>query len=113
MNIEPRKNGNRILDVKIEKFHVSHADALSVREAIISCPEVKKWLSDNHLVEQTVISTDILASEKDHGLPKLSLSLRDASLRVIMNRIIHSPGFRNWIVSRWGQNNEYMSIWIS
>lgn len=111
VNIEPRQNGNSILDVRVRAFRVSHTDALGLREAIVSCPEVKKWLSDNHLVEQTPTAI-IMAVGKGHSLPKLSLSLRGASLRVILNSIVRSEGFRSWGVGRWGENSEYVSIGV-
>ncbi len=111
VNIEPRQNGNSILDVRVRAFRASHADALGLREAIVSCPEVKKWLSDNHLVERTMIGI-VMPVGKGYSAPKLSLSLPEASLRVILNRIVRSRGFHNWSVGRWGENSEYVSVGI-
>jgi hypothetical protein len=112
VNIEPRQNGNSILDLRIREFRVSNTNAMGLHEAIVSCPEVKKWLSDNHLVDRTTISI-IAAVGKGFSFPELSLSLRGASLRAILKRIVRSPGFHSWGVGRWGENSEYIYIGVN
>ena len=113
VNVEPRQNTNSVLDVRISEFKVRHAGADAVQRALVLRPEVQKWLGDNHLVERTVFSGDILIGKDKPRFPEISLSLRGATLRTILNRIARSRGFDGWGVARWGDHGEYLSLGLS
>ena len=113
INVEPRQNPNSILDVRISEFRVRHADEGAVHRALVSLPEIQKWLSDNHLVERTVLSVDIMFGKDKPRFPEISLSMRGATLRTILNRIVRLRGFDGWNVARWGDRGEYLSLGFS
>lgn len=113
INVMPEENANNILDLRIAYFHVRNADFNDIHTAIVSLPEVKTWLEQNHLTEQTAFVIDILIGKNGYSPPRVSLKLRDVTLRDIMNRIVKSPGFRFWSVSRWGERNQYLSIVVN
>jgi hypothetical protein len=58
-------------------------------------------------------SIDVLIGRNGSGLARVSLDVRDLTLREIMNRIIKSPGFRAWRISRSGAKNQYLTIAVN
>lgn len=113
VNVVPQQSTNSILDLQIAHFHVRHADPLDLHTAILALPEIKRWLEQNHLKERGVFGPNILVGKNGMtSLPHVSLDLRDVTLRAIMNRIATSPGLGGWIVSRWGEKNQYLNLQI-
>ncbi len=113
VNVVPQQSTNSILDLRIAHFYVRHADPLVLHAEIVALPEMKRWLEQNHLKERGVFGRDILVGKNGMtSLPHVSLDLRDVTLRAIMNRVATSPGFGGWIVSRWGEKNQYFNLQI-
>jgi hypothetical protein len=113
VNVIPKQNMNSILDVKIALFHVRDANGFDIHRVIVSLPEVKRWLGQNHLAERTPTVVDVLVGRNGAALSKISLELQRVTLRQILNKIVRSPGFRSWTVGRWGAKNQYLSIGVS
>ena len=112
IDVMPKESANSILDIRIARFRVKKATFFDIHTAIASRPEVKKWLKQNHLTERTPMAIDILVGKNGAGLSHVSLDLRDVTVREILNKIAVSPGFRSWIVGRWGDKNQYLSIGV-
>lgn len=112
INIMPQQHSDSILDIRAVHFHVTKANPFKVHAAIVALPEVRSWLQQNHVTESTPFAGDILVGPNGLGLARASLDLHDTTLREILNRIIESPKFGSWIVSRWVEKNQYLSIEI-
>jgi hypothetical protein len=113
VNVFPRAHVDTVLDIRIARFHVRNAGYSEIHAAIVAQPEVKEWLERNKLTERTPAPIDILIGKNGSDLPRISLELRDVTLREIMNAIIRSAGFRFWSVGRWGEKDEYLAIGVS
>jgi hypothetical protein len=112
INVMPEVNPNSILDLQIAHFHVRNADSFGIHTAIVSLPEVKRWLRQNHLTERTAFAIDILVGKDGYSPPRVSLNLRNVTLGDIMNKIVRLPGFHSWSVGRWGEENRYFGIMV-
>ncbi|MGC2285130.1 MAG: hypothetical protein WA542_07780 [Candidatus Acidiferrum sp.] len=112
VNIGPQQDTDSILDVRIAHFRVADASFSQIHSAIVSLPEVKRWLEDNHLTERTPMVIDGLVSAGHPFLSRISLDLQDITLREILNTVIKSSGFSSWIVSRYGEKQQYIMIGI-
>jgi len=108
--VMPEVNPNSIVGLQIAHFHVRNADLFGIHTAIVSLPEVKKWLEQNHLTERTAFAFDMLVGKDGYNPPRVSLNLRNVTLRDIMNEIVRRPGFHSWSVGRWGEKNQYFGI---
>ncbi len=113
VNVMPEENPNNMLDLRIASFHVRNADSSGIHAAIVSLPEVKEWLEQNHLTERTPNYTDIIVGKNRYVMPRLSLDLHNMTLREISNRILTSRRFHSWVVARWGEKNQYLSIAVN
>jgi hypothetical protein len=112
VDILPKENTNSILDLKIGHFKVQHATPNFIRPAIASLPEVKAWLSRNHVVERSRATASILiGADGKTDEPRVSLEMRNVTLREIMNSlIVKKGGPRSWSFSRYGDSNMYLNI---
>ena len=110
INVMPEANPNSVLDLQIAHLHVKDADFSEIDTAIASLPEVKRWLEQNHVTENTATVLDILIGKDGYNPRRVSLDLRDVTLREIMNRIVRLPGLHSWSVGRWGEKNQYFGI---
>jgi hypothetical protein len=114
VNIGPQRETNSILELRIAHFRVDDARYDRVHDAIVSLPEVKAWLDDNHL---TASKASIVIGAVSPGRPfkpLVSLELQDATLREILNRIVKYPGYSAWTISRGedGERKQYLIIGI-
>ncbi|MGB8476684.1 MAG: hypothetical protein WCE61_21595 [Candidatus Acidiferrum sp.] len=110
VNIMPQSQRDSILDVRIADFHIANANFFEIHAAIVSLPEVKRWLEQNHFTEATSFAGIVPVGPNGLGLARVSLDLHDVTLREILNKTIKSPGFSSWIIGRWGEKNQYLSI---
>ena len=114
VNIGPQHNANSILELRIAHFRRNQARYDQIHDAIVSLPEVKTWLEDNHL---TVDGSTVVIGGVSPGQPfkpLVSLDLQETTLREILNRIIKCPGYDAWTISRGGGGGgkEYIIIGI-
>jgi len=100
VNIGPQHNPNSILELRIAHFRINQAGYDQIHHAIVSLPEVKTWLEDNHLTEDG--STVVIGGVgPGHPLkPLVTLDLQEITLREILNRIIKCPSYVEWTISR-------------
>jgi hypothetical protein len=111
VNIGPRRQKNSLLDVRVAQFHITNAGFDQIPRAIDSLPELKLWLQDNHLSNgPAVFSVTGAVSPGQPFKPLVSLDLQDVTLREILNGIAQSHGYSSWIVSRYGEKNQYIMI---
>jgi hypothetical protein len=111
VNIGPRRQRNSLLNVRIAQFHLANASYEQIPRAIDSLPELKNWLQDNHLTKGPAVFAVIGAVGPGQPFkPLVSLDLHDVTLRETLNRIAQSYGYSSWIVSRYGEKNQYIMI---
>ena len=114
VNIGPQHNANSILELRIAHFRINQARYDQIHDAIVSLPEVKTWLEDNHL---TVDGSTVVIGGVSPGQPfkpLVSLDLQETTLREILNRIIKCPGYDEWTISRGedGGGKQYIIIGV-
>jgi hypothetical protein len=113
VNVMPRQDSDSVLDLKIARFRANKATPDAIVAAIGSSPEVKAWVSQNRMVERDLFTPSILVGEGGKtDQPRVSLSVKNATLRDILNMIVKKPGFRVWLVGRYGEQRQYLSISI-
>jgi len=113
VNVMPKQDTDSALDLKIARFHVTHATPDDLHAAIRSLPEVRAWLDQHRLVERGLVTSSILiGSNGKTDQPRVSLRLKNMTLREIMNTVVKKPGFRVWLVGRYGDHSQYLSISI-
>jgi hypothetical protein len=113
VNVGPRQNAKSIVDLRISHFRINRASFDQLHAAIVSLPEVKSWLGDNHLTERGARVVIGAVSPGQPFKPLVSLDLQDVTLREILNGIIKCSGYHAWSVSRDGDNNQYLSIGVN
>lgn len=113
VNVLPQQGGDSVLDLKIARFHVTHATPDGLHTAIRSLPEVRAWLNQHHLTEHGPVTGNVLIGRNGKtDQPHVSLSVKNITLREIMNTIVKKHGFHVWFVGRYGDHNQYLSIGI-
>jgi hypothetical protein len=106
VDVVPRQGGSEILNLKIASFRVSDANALQLQSKISSLPEITNWLKKNEIVARTASGDGTVEQ------PRVTLTLRNVTLRTILNVIVGSPEFTSWLVSRYGDHGQFMTIRI-
>jgi hypothetical protein len=112
VNVGPRQNAGSIVDLQISHFRINRASFDQIHAAIVSIPEVKKWLEDNHIAEHGATVVIGPVSPGQPFKPLVSLDLQDVTLREILNTIIKCSGYHAWSVSRDGEKQQYLLIGI-
>jgi hypothetical protein len=113
VNVLPKMHIESVLDLRIPHLQLANADSSGIHAAIVSLPEFRAWLERNHLTERTPNYTDIILGKNRYVTPRVSLDLHDMTLREILNRILKSRRFHSWVVARWGEKNQYLSIGVN
>ena len=109
-DIYPKSNPDSILDVRIHEFS---AKALSSKEAarvVDEIPEIKEWLTSRSVSRrefQVCVGSCGQPSEK-----LVTVSLKDVTFRTLLNTLIREFGIANWMVGRFGDNREYIGIYL-
>jgi hypothetical protein len=107
-DVYPIADDDSLLDVTIQRFSVQDATPREVSAAIGDLPEVRQWLLRHH-VRRNELETGSRWNESDR---RASLTLTGTSFRAVLNRIILITGRRNWLVVRYGDNLEFIGIYI-
>jgi hypothetical protein len=96
-----------LLDEKISHFSIiGEASRYRVYNDIVDLPEIR-----SKLVIAGVEPMIFLASGSMRKLPKETLFTEtNLTLRELLDRIILKTEIRQWVISRWGKNSEYISL---
>jgi hypothetical protein len=111
VDVIPQDVSDSVLELRIARFSVKNAAAEDIRPAVVSLPEVKAWLAQNHVVERS-FGTPLFPAQRA-GLPRISLDLSNVTLREILNRVVKEANFHEWLVARYGDRNQYLEISIT
>lgn len=106
INVFPRDE-HPILDVRIAKFKVEKAEARELREKLVQTKEFQKYLKAENLVdkvpdpENKYGSLFIGAAGKSSERHKITLDLKNATVREILNAIVRQRGYSTWLYSEY------------
>jgi hypothetical protein len=113
VNVMPLHDTDSVLNLKIARFYLRHATPDDLPFAIRSLPEVEAWLNQRQLAERGFITSSILiGANGETDQPRVSLRLKNVTLREIMNAAVKKPGLLAWFVGRYGDHNQYLNISI-
>ncbi len=111
MNVMPRHNPRSVLDITVSRFRVKNATPNAVHVAIVSLPEVKAWMNENQVAVRDFATTSILTGRDGRtDQPQVSLSVKNMTLRDILNTIVKRRGWHVWVVGRYDDHNQRLSI---
>ncbi len=108
INVFPKLEQTGILDVVVHDFKINGIISTSVvRQAITDSPEVKSKLDTLgiHLLNPVQLSIGVREVKRS-----FSINLQNVTVRSILNQIAKSGNTNYWVVSRFGQNNEFLII---
>ena len=87
---------------------MTNATGQELSTAIGALPEVKKWMLKNG-VQRRELETGSRWRESD---PRVTLTLKDVTLRTILNLALKERRAKEWIVVRYGDKQQYIGIYI-
>lgn len=102
-------DGYRFLDVEVNQLDAIDLTVDEIKSNVIRDPEVQGALKADGL---TV--TDIsFASQGRSTLPRHSMRYRRVTVRELFNSLLKETERNFWIVSCWGEKNEYLRIFFN
>lgn len=107
VNVCPKGEGQEILETKIKSFTFQNGSAYDLRKAITRIPEIRRGMKKLKLEFITLDFNLSRFGKRDTGI---SLDVQDASLREILNMIVTKGNTSYWVVSRIGDNHEFLVI---
>jgi hypothetical protein len=108
INVSPRVNRSPILETVVRRFSVGQVNRVDAISAIFELPEVK-------VAQMDVKRRDFgsLPVKPYNSVPQFSLTLRNVTVRTILNEIMKAGGDNYWVFFRYGDHNEYFSVNMS
>jgi hypothetical protein len=107
INILPRRHVESLLDVTVSKFQASQVGKDEAVAALMRTPEVVAWPARSG-VQQRSFTGGILTDTSDAG--NVSLTVSNANVRTILNRIMKASRSSSWTYIRYGPDNRYLSV---
>jgi len=112
INVFPKANRDPvledILDTQVEKFSLEPGvSRLSVRDAMLGLPEIKAKLT---LANVTAVNVGTWHADFDEVKLASSIILEKVTLREILNHIAKECDYKFWVVERWGEQNEFVTL---
>ena len=101
-NIYPKFVKDSVLNLRIRTFSVTNATGQELSTAIGALPEVKKWMLKNG-VQRRELETGSRWRESD---PRVTLTLKDVTLRTILNLTLKERRAKEWIVVRYSDKQQ-------
>jgi hypothetical protein len=107
-DIYPKSNSDSILDVKIHEFTAKKLSSKNAADLVGQIPEIKEWL-----ITRSVSRREFQIGPSAPSSEKLaSVSLNNVSFRTLLNTLIRQFGIVDWVVVRYGENQEYIGIYF-
>lgn len=95
-----------LLDTKISHFAFSDGPTrYSVYNDILNVPEIRTKLIVADVAPIFLYFGTMDKFEKDVRFEEIDLTLRD-----LLDRLVQKTKVKRWILSRWGENNEYITL---
>lgn len=96
-----------VLNVRVSAFSVRNASLRQASDAIAKLPEFRRWLSKHHAHNNDLY---VIAGHMWPSKRKVSLSLRNVSLMIILNRVAQAYHVPRWTVALGGSQRQYLAI---
>jgi hypothetical protein len=109
-DIYPKANPDSILDVRIHKFSAKELSSKEAASLVGEIPEIKEWLTS-----RSVSRREFQICARSCGQPSeklVTMSLKDVTFRTLLNTLIREFGTADWMVGRFGDNQEYIGIYL-
>jgi len=107
-DVYPKSNSDSILDVKIHEFMTKKLSSKNAADLVGQIPEIKEWL-----ITRSVSRREFQIGPGAPPTEKLvSVSLNNVSFRTLLNTLIRRFGIVDWMVVRYGENQEYIGIYF-
>ena len=109
-DIYPKANPDSILDVRIHEFSVKGLSSKEASSLVGEIPEIKEWLTSRSVSKREL---QICAGSCGQPSEKLvTVSVRVVTFLTLLNTLIREFGIANWMVGRFGDNREYIGIYL-
>jgi hypothetical protein len=105
-DLHPKLSTDSLLDVHVRTFSVNDVSPEAASHLISALPEVRAWLQKRGVRRREL---ELGSGPKISGV-RLSLTLRDTTVRGILNHLIVKAGKMRWVVVRYGQNSQYIAM---
>jgi hypothetical protein len=110
-DIYPKSNPDSILDVKIHEFSMKELSSKEAANLVGEIPEIKEWLTSRSVSRREF---QVCAGSCGQSSEKLvTVSLKDVTFRTLLNTLIREFGILDWMVGRFGDDQEYIGIYLS
>jgi hypothetical protein len=110
-DIYPKSNPDSILDVRIHEFSMKGLSSKEAANLVGEIPEIKEWLTSRSVSRREF---QVCAGSCGESSEKLvTVSLKDVTLRTLLNTLIREFGILDWMVGRYGDDQEYIGIYLS
>ena len=112
INVYPKQGHGglteEILETRVQRFQILEGTTLfSIRRSIVELPEVKNKLEAAHISPAIMAFSGIDYAGAGGGF---SLNSADLTVREILNQIIKSSSVKYWVISRYGDKNEFILL---
>jgi len=107
-DVYPKSNSDSILDVKIHEFIAKKLSSKNTADLVGQIPEIKEWL-----ITRSVSRREFQIGPSAPSSEKLAtVALNNVSFRTLLNTVIRQFGIVDWVVVRYGENQEYIGIYF-
>ena len=107
-DVYPQSNSDSILDVKIHEFIAKKLSPKNTADLVGQIPEIKEWL-----ITRSVSRREFQIGPSAPSSEKLAtVALNNVSFRTLLNTLIRQFGIVDWVVVRYGENQEYIGIYF-
>jgi hypothetical protein len=110
-DIYPKSNPDSILDVKIHEFSMKELSSKEAARLVGEIPEIKEWLTSRSVSRREFQVCSGSCGQSSEKL--VTLSLKDVTFRTLLNTLIREFGILDWMVGRFGDDQEYIGIYLS
>lgn len=109
-DVYPTRNPDSILDVRIHEFTMKGISPKEAASLVGEIPEIKEWLTSRSVSRREF---EVCAGSCEQFCAKLvTMSVRDVTFRTLLNTLIREFGIVDWVVGRFGDNQEYIGIYL-
>jgi hypothetical protein len=109
-DVYPRSNPDSILDVSIHDFTIEGLSSKEAARLLGEIPEIKKWLTTRSVSRREF--ENCVGSCGQPSAKLATVSLKDVTFRTLLNTLIRQFGMMDWTVGRFGDNQEYIGIYL-
>lgn len=107
-DVHPVSSSDSVLDIQVARFALSRASREQASKAIDEIPVVKAWLTGHNVVRRQLQAG---ALQRDSKV-RISLTLTDVTLCMILNQLIVKFGRVDWVVVRYGDEGQFLGIYF-